>query len=585
MLWKLLVTSMRPYGRLLLGVVLFQLAQSIANLYLPSLNADLIDNGVARVGAGGVPDPDIARIWHDGGIMLGLSLLQIVCSITAVYFGAKMSMKVGRDIRARIFNRVGSFSENEVQHFGAPSLITRTTNDVQQVQMLVLMSATLMISAPFMSIGGIIMALQQDVGLSWIMVVAIPVLLGAVGAIVVRMVPHFRRMQRRIDAINRVLREQLTGIRVVRAFVREPVERVRFAKANADVTESAFKAGRLMVTMFPVVMVVLNLSSVAVIWFGASRIASGEMQIGALFAFLTYLIQILMAVMMATFLFIMVPRAAVAADRIQEVLATESSVVPSANPVSALDATGTVEFRDVTFSYPGAEKPVLSGITFTAKRGTRTAIVGSTGSGKTTLINLIPRLYDATGGEVLVDGVNVRDADLDVLWASLGLVPQRPYLFGGSVASNLRYGNPDATVDELWDALEIAQAKHFVTEMPEGIETEVSQGGTTVSGGQRQRLSIARALVREPEILIFDDSYSALDTATDARLRAAIRAKVKDVTMIVVAQRVSSIVDADQILVLEAGEIVARGTHAELLKSSETYREIVSTQLRAEDAA
>jgi ATP-binding cassette subfamily B protein len=577
MLWKLLVTSMRPYGRLLWGVVLFQLAQSIANLYLPTLNADLIDKGVTT--------GDVAHIWHDGAIMLALSLLQIVCAISAVYFGAKMAMRVGRDLRAKIFGRVGSFSENEVQKFGAPSLITRTTNDVQQVQMLVLMSATLMISAPFMAIGGVIMALQQDVGLSWIMVVAIPVLLGAVGAIVTRMVPHFRRMQKRIDAINRVLREQLTGIRVVRAFVREPVERVRFAKANADVTESAFKAGRLMVTMFPVVMVVLNLSSIAVIWFGASRIQSGEMQIGALFAFLTYLLQILMAVMMATFLFIMVPRAAVAADRIQEVLATESSVVPPTEPVTALSATGTVEFRDVTFSYPGAEKPVLSHLSFTATRGTRTAIVGSTGAGKTTLINLIPRLYDATGGEVLVDGVNVRDADLDVLWSRLGLVPQRPYLFSGSVASNLRYGNPDATDAELWDALEIAQAKHFVTEMPEGIETEVSQGGTTVSGGQRQRLSIARALVREPEILIFDDSYSALDTATDARLRAAIRAKVKDVTMIVVAQRVSSIVDADQILVLEAGKIVARGTHSELLKSSETYREIVSTQLRAEDAA
>ncbi len=577
MLWKLLVTSMRPYGRLLWGVVLFQLAQSIANLYLPSLNADLIDKGVTK--------GDITHIWHDGAIMLTLSLLQIVCAIAAVYFGAKMAMKVGRDLRAKIFGRVGSFSENEVQKFGAPSLITRTTNDVQQVQMLVLMSATLMISAPFMAIGGVIMALQQDVGLSWIMVVAIPVLLGSVGVIVTRMVPHFRRMQKRIDAINRVLREQLTGIRVVRAFVREPVERDRFAKANADVTESAFKAGRLMVTMFPVVMVVLNLSSIAVIWFGASRIQSGEMQIGALFAFLTYLLQILMAVMMATFLFIMVPRAAVAADRIQEVLATESSVVPPTEPVTALSAQGTVEFRDVTFSYPGAEKPVLSHLSFTATRGTRTAIVGSTGAGKTTLINLIPRLYDVTGGEVLVDGVNVRDADLDVLWSRLGLVPQRPYLFSGSVASNLRYGNPDATDAELWDALEIAQAKQFVTEMPEGIETEVAQGGTTVSGGQRQRLSIARALVREPEILIFDDSYSALDTATDARLRAAIRAKVKDVTMIVVAQRVSSIVDADQILVLDAGKIVDRGTHSELLKSSETYREIVSTQLRAEDAA
>jgi len=585
MLWKLLVESMRPYAKLLGGVVVFQLAQSIANLYLPSLNADLIDNGVANIGADGLPHPDIAHIWSDGGIMLALSLLQITCSITAVYFGAKMAMAVGRDLRARIFTRVGSFSEHEVQHFGAPSLITRTTNDVQQIQMLVLMSATLMIAAPFMSIGGIIMALQQDVGLSWIMVVSIPVLLGAVSAIVTRMVPHFRRMQRRIDAINRVLREQLTGIRVVRAFVREPVERERFAKANADVTESAYKAGRLMVTMFPVVMVVLNLSSVAVIWFGASRISSGEMQIGALFAFLTYLIQILMAVMMATFLFVMVPRASVSADRISEVLATESSVVPSPTPVASIAGAGSVEFRDVTFSYPGAEKPVLSNITFTAKRGTRTAIVGSTGAGKTTLVNLIPRLYDATGGAVLVDGVDVRDADLDVLWSRLGLVPQRPYLFGGSVASNLRYGNPDATDEELWEALDIAQAKQFVEAMPDGIETDVAQGGTTVSGGQRQRLSIARALVRQPEILIFDDSYSALDTATDARLRAAIRAKVKDVTMIVVAQRVSSIVDADQILVLEAGEIVARGTHAELLKSSETYREIVSTQLRAEDAA
>jgi ATP-binding cassette subfamily B protein len=585
MLWKLLVSSTRPYGRLLLGVVLFQLAQSIANLYLPSLNADLIDKGVSNIGADGQPHPDIAHIWADGGLMLALSLLQIVCAITAVYFGAKMAMAVGRDLRARIFTRVGSFSENEVQKFGAPSLITRTTNDVQQIQMLVLMSATLMISAPFMAIGGVIMALQQDVGLSWIMVVAIPVLLGAVGVIVMRMVPHFRRMQKRVDAINRVLREQLTGIRVVRAFVRETVERDRFASANADVTESAYKAGRLMAAMFPVVMVVLNLSSVAVIWFGAPRIASGEMQIGALFAFLTYLIQILMSVMMAVFLFVMVPRAAVSADRIQEVLTTDSSVVPPLAPVTALAATGTVELRDVSFSYPGAEKPVLSGITFTAKRGTRTAIVGSTGSGKTTLINLIPRLYDATGGEVLVDGVNVRDADPDTLWSRLGLVPQRPYLFSGTVASNLRYGNPDATDEALWEALEIAQAKQFVAEMPDGIETEVSQGGTTVSGGQRQRLSIARALVREPEVLIFDDSYSALDTATDARLRAAIRAKVKDVTMIVVAQRVSSIVDADQILVLEAGEIVARGTHAELLKASETYREIVSTQLRAEDAA
>ncbi|MBN2176715.1 MAG: ABC transporter ATP-binding protein [Demequinaceae bacterium] len=584
MLWKILVDSVRPYRDLLLGVVVFQLAQSIANLYLPSLNADLIDNGVANM-TNGVPDPDIGHIWRDGGIMLVLTFFQIFCAITAVYFGAKLAMRVGRDLRAQVFARVGSFSEHEVQHFGAPSLITRTTNDVQQVQMLVMMASTFLIAAPFMSIGGVIMALQQDVGLSWIMVVSIPVLLVAVSAIIVRMVPHFRRMQKRIDVINRVLREQLTGIRVVRAFVREPVERARFEKANADVTESALKAGRLMVAMFPVVMLVLNVSSVGVLWFGASRVQSGEMQVGALIAFLTYLMQILMAVMMATFLFVLVPRASVAADRIGEVLGTDSSVVPALNPVTSFAGEGAVELRDVTFSYPGAEKPVLSNISFVAEKGTRTAIVGSTGSGKTTLVNLLPRLYDASSGQVLVDGVDVRDADLDALWSRIGLVPQRPYLFTGTVASNLRYGNPDATDDELWAALEIAQAKKFVEEMPDGLETEVAQGGTTVSGGQRQRLSVARALVRRPEILIFDDSYSALDTATDARLRRALRSSVKDVTIIVVAQRVSSIIDADQILVLDAGEIVARGNHDELLASSETYREIVSTQLRAEEVA
>ncbi len=584
MLWKLLVASVRPYGRLLTGVIVFQFAQSMANLYLPSLNADLIDNGVARRAADGTPDPDIGHIWSDGGIMLGLTVLQIACAITAVYFGAQLAMKVGRDMRAQIFARVGTFSENEVQHFGAPSLITRTTNDVQQVTMLVLMSTTLLIAAPIMSIGGVIMALQQDVGLSWIMVVAIPVLLAAVASIIVRMVPHFRRMQKRIDAVNKVLREQLTGIRVVRAFVREPVEVARFAKANADVTDSAFKAGRLMAAMFPVVMLVLNASSVAVLWFGASRIDSGEMQVGALIAFLTYLVQILMAVMMATFLFVMVPRAAVAADRISEVLATESSVVPAANPVTEISGEGAVEMRDVAFAYPGAEKPVIEGITFSAERGTRTAIVGSTGAGKTTLVNLLPRLYDATAGQVLIDGVDVRELHFDALWSRIGIVPQRPYLFTGTVASNLRYGNPDATDEELWEALEIAQAKSFVEAMPDGLETPISQGGTTVSGGQRQRLSIARALVRKPEILIFDDSYSALDTATDARLRKAIRAAVANVTMIVVAQRVSSIVDADQILVLDEGHVVARGTHDKLLESSETYREIVSTQLRTEDA-
>lgn len=577
MLWKLLVRSVAPYGGLLTGVIVFQLAQSIANLYLPGLNADIIDNGVAT--------GDTGYIWRVGGIMLALSFVQAACAIAGVYFGAKIAMKVGRDLRAKVFSRVATFSENEVQKFGAPSLITRSTNDVQQVQMLVLMTATLLVSTPFMAIGGVIMALHQDSGLSWIMVVAIPVLLAGVGAVISQMVPHFRRMQKRIDQINRVLREQLTGIRVVRAFVREPEETKRFAKANQDVTDSALAAGRLMAVMFPFVMVVLNLGSVAVLWFGAGRVESGQMQVGALSAFLTYLIQILMSVMMATFLFVMVPRASVAADRIGEVLETETSVAQPANAITAMPTPGTVEFRGVTFAYPGAEQPVLADVSFTATPGTTTAIIGSTGAGKSTLLNLIPRLYDATDGQVLVGGVDVRELDMDTLWEGLGLVPQKPYLFAGTVGSTLRYGKADATDDELWAALEISQAKGFVEKMPEQLETAVAQGGTTVSGGQRQRLSIARALVRKPGVLLFDDSFSALDTATDARLRAALKRSVTDATVIVVAQRVSSIMDADQILVMEDGRIIDRGTHEELLETSETYQEIVSTQLRAEEAA
>ena len=577
MLWKLLVRSIRPYRGLLAGVVLFQLAQSIANLYLPGLNADIIDNGVAAGNNG--------YIWRVGSIMLGLSFVQAACAIAGVYFGAKLAMRVGRDLRGKVFTTVGTFSENEVQQFGAPSLITRSTNDVQQVQMLVLMSATLLVSAPFMAIGGVIMALHQDVGLSWIMVVAIPVLLAGIGMVISRMVPHFRRMQKRIDQVNKVLREQLTGVRVVRAFVREPQERERFAKANADVTESALLAGRLMAVMFPFVMVVMNLGSVAVLWLGASRVESGVTGVGALTAFLTYLIQILMSVMMATFLFVLVPRAAVAADRIGEVLDTQSTVKPPKSPVTDLPSRGTLELRNVSFQYPGAEQPVLADISFTATPGTTTAIIGSTGAGKTTLLNLIPRLYDATDGTVLVGGVDVRELDMDVLWESIGLVPQKPYLFAGTIASTLRYGNPDATDEQLWDALAISQARAFVEAMPEQLATTVAQGGTTVSGGQRQRLSIARALVREPQILLFDDSFSALDTATDARLRAALGKSVADATVIVVAQRVSSITEADQILVMEDGRIIDRGTHAELLDSSETYQEIVSTQLRAEEAA
>lgn len=577
MLWSLLVESVRPYWKLLTGVVVFQLAQSIANLILPTLNADIIDDGIAT--------GDIPYIWRTGGTMLALSFGQVICAIVAVYFGAKLAMRVGRDLRGKLMSTVMSFAESDVQRFGAPSLITRTTNDVQQVQMLVLMTATLLVSAPFMAIGGVIMALQQDVALSWIMVVAIPLLLIFVGFIVSRMVPHFRRMQKRIDVINRVLREQLTGIRVVRAFVREPQETARFGKANEDVTESAYKAGMYMAAMFPVVMLIMNLGSVAVLWFGAPRVESGEMEVGALTAFLTYLIQILMSVMMATFLFVMIPRAAVAADRIGEVLGTSTAVANPQSPVHDMPQAGALEFRDVTFSYPGAEYPVLSHVSFTALPGTTTAIIGSTGAGKSTLVNLIPRLYDATAGQVLVGGVDVARLDLETIWSQIGLVPQRPYLFSGTVASTLRYGAPDATDEDLWEALTVAQGRDFVKAMPEGLDTHVSQGGTTVSGGQRQRLSIARALVRKPPILVFDDSFSALDTATDARLRAALAEHAKDATVIVVAQRVSSIMGADQILVLEDGVVVARGTHAELLQSSQTYQEIVSTQLRAEEAA
>jgi ATP-binding cassette subfamily B multidrug efflux pump len=577
LLWKLLVRYVRPYKALLVGVLILQAVQSCAALLLPTLNADIIDNGVAT--------GDIGEIWRLGGIMLAVTFVQAACAIGAVYFGAKIAMRVGRDLRGDIFSSVTSYSENEVQRFGAPSLITRTTNDVQQVQMLVLMSCTLLLAAPFTAIAGIALAIHQDASLAWIIAVAIP-LLGAIVAVIVwRMLPHFQRMQKRIDQINRVLREQLTGVRVVRAFVREEVEQERFADANARLTESAYKAGRLMAAMFPAVMLVVNLGSVAVLWFGSYRVESGEMQVGALTAFLSYLIQILFSVLMATFLFVLVPRASVAADRIGEVLDTETSVANPADGVVTFARAGEVVFDSVGFAYPGAEQPVLHDISFTAAPGTTTAIIGATGAGKTTLVNLVPRLYDATSGTIRVSGTDVREADLEALWDRVGVVPQRPYLFAGTIASNLRFGNPEATDDQLWEALEIAQAADFVREMPAGLESEVSQGGTTVSGGQRQRLSIARALVRKPEVLVFDDSFSALDTATDARLRAQLSQRVKGTTMIVVAQRVSSIVDADQILVVEDGRIVDRGTHAELLKSSATYQEIVSTQLRIEEAA
>ncbi|GAB3892833.1 ABC transporter ATP-binding protein [Microbispora bryophytorum subsp. camponoti] len=516
--------------------------------------------------------------------MLTVSLVQIACSIAAAYHGARVAAGFGRDVRSAVFHRVSGFSQREVAEFGAPSLITRNTNDVQQIQMLVVMTCTMLVAAPIMGVGGIIMALRQDVGLSWLMLVCVPVLLVSIGLIVFRMVPQFRAMQTRIDVVNQVLREQLSGIRVVRAFVREREEIHRFAQANDELTGTALRVGRLTALIFPTVMLILNASSVAVLWFGSARVDSGEMQVGALTAFLMYLMQILMSMMMATFISIMIPRAAVCAERIAEVLDTESSVRPPERPVRQVDRRAELELRDVEFRYPGAQAPVLSGVSFHVTAGRTTAIIGSTGSGKTTLLSLVPRLFDATSGAVLIDGADVRDLDPQMLWTRIGLVPQKPYLFTGTVASNLRYGNPDATDEELWQALEIAQARDFVEAMPEGLQAPIAQGGTNVSGGQRQRLSIARALVAEPEIYLFDDSFSALDLTTDARLRAALRPHTADAAVVIVAQRVSTIADADQIVVLDDGVVVGIGTHDELLDSCPTYVEIVESQLTAGSA-
>ena len=576
MLIALLRTHLAPYRRWLGAVVVLQLVGTIASLYLPSLNADIIDNGVAK--------GDTNYIMHIGGWMLAVSLVQIACSITAVYFGARTAMSVGRDLRGTIFQRVGEFSSREMAHFGAPSLITRNTNDVQQVQMLVVMACTVMVMAPIMCVGGVFMALREDVGLAWVIAVSVPVLVTVLGLIIRRMVPQFRQMQTRIDTVNRVLREQLAGIRVVRAFVREPLEAERFDDASTALSQTAVRAGRLMALLFPTVLLVANVSSVAVLWFGASRVASGQMQVGALTAFLAYLVQILMSVTMATMMLMMVPRAAVSAERIQEVLNTESSVRPPVKPVRAATQRGDVEFRDVTFQYPGASDPVLRGITLHARAGQITAIIGSTGSGKSTLVSLIPRMFDVTGGSVRVDGVDVRELDPDLLWGRIGLVPQKAYLFSGTVASNLRYGKPDASDEELWHALEVAQAREFVAAMPGGLSADIAQGGATVSGGQRQRLAIARALVRRPEIYVFDEAFSALDLGTDARLRAALRPETREAAVIIVAQRVSTIVDADQIVVLDDGAIVGLGTHDELLRDCPPYVEIVESQLSAEAA-
>ncbi|KPC66347.1 ABC transporter ATP-binding protein [Streptomyces chattanoogensis] len=577
MLVRLARAHLRPHRRSISLIVLLQLIQTLANLYLPTLNADIIDNGVVK--------GDTGYVLRIGGFMIAVTVLQIVCAIGAVYFGARTAMALGRDIRAAVFDRVQSFSAREMGTFGAPSLITRTTNDVQQVQMLVLMTFTMMVSAPIMCVGGVIMALNQDVTLSGTLLVIVPVLGIFVSLVVRRMRPLFRGVQSRIDTVNRVLREQITGIRVIRAFVRDRYERERFAGANTGLYDVSLRVGRLMSMMFPLVMLIVNLSSVAVVWFGGLRIDSGEMQIGALTAFLSYLMYILMSIMMATFMVMMLPRAEVCAERIQEVLATDTSVVAPEHPVTELHRRGELELRNVEFRFPGAEEPVLKDISLTARPGETTAVIGSTGSGKSTLLGLVPRLFDATGGTVLVDGEDVRTLDQETLARAIGLVPQKPYLFSGTVATNLRYGNPDATDDDLWHALETAQAREFVERMDGGLDAAVAQGGSNVSGGQRQRLAIARALVRRPEIYLFDDSFSALDYATDAALRAALSRETDRATVVIVAQRVSTIRGADRIVVLDEGRVVGTGTHTELMAGNETYREIVLSQLTEQEAA
>lgn len=597
-----------PYRWAVVAVLVLQLVQTLAALYLPSLNADIIDDGVV-VG-------DIGHIWRTGGWMLVVSLGQVVASVVAVYFGAQVATAFGRDMRRDLFHTVQTFSAREMAQFGAPTLITRGTNDVQQVQMTVLMTFTIMVMAPIMLVGGVILALSEDVTMSGLLLVIVPVLAATAGVIVWRMVPHFRRMQKRIDAINSVLREQITGLRVVRAFVREGREKERFGVVNEELYDTSLRAGQLMALTFPVVMLIMNMSSVAVLWFGAREIESGSLEIGSLTAFLSYLMYILMAVMMSTMIFMMIPRAAVAAERIGEVLETKSSVVDPENPVRLVSAgstggesstsedgsagevadgdlpgpRGRVTFEDVEFRYPGAEAPVLHDLTFAAEPGQVTAIIGSTGAGKSTLLNLVPRLFDATGGTVRIDGIDVRDVTQRDLGSLMGLVPQKAFLFTGTVADNLRYGKPDATEEEMWAALEVAQARDFVEalgndENGSGLEAVVAQGGATFSGGQRQRLAIARAVIRRPRIYLFDDSFSALDYATDARLRAALRPQTRDATTIIVAQRVATIRDAEQILVLDHGRIVGRGTHAELLADNPTYQEIVTSQMSLEEAA
>jgi ATP-binding cassette, subfamily B, multidrug efflux pump len=568
---RLLRERLGPYRRIIAWMVLLQAVQTTATLTLPTLNADIIDNGILK--------HDQHYIFVVGAIMLGFSVVQVCFAVAAVYLGAKVAMSFGRDVRSALFHRVTGFSAREVGSFGAPSLITRITNDVQQTQILVVMAATLALSAPITLVVGVIFVLRQNVGLSIILVFAVPIAGVALGLIVAKMVPAFRLMQERIDQINRLLREQITGIRIVRAFVREPEEKARFARANAELTDTSLRAGRLMAGMFPTVNLVINGSSVAVLWLGASRIQSGQIQVGSLVAYLTYLIQILMSVVIATFMISMIPRASVSAGRIQEVLDTESSVHSPDAPRGVTSSGAELEFRHVGFHYPRAEHPVLTDISFTTFPGQTTAIVGSTGAGKTTLLSLVPRLFDVTAGAVMIGGVDLRELDTGYLWSRVGLVPQRPYLFSGTVATNLAYGRTDATEADMWEALEVAQATDFVGRMPGGLDARIEQGGTNVSGGQRQRLAIARALVRKPDIYLFDDSFSALDLETDARLRAALKPYTADSAVLIVAQRVSTITAADRIVVLEDGEMVGIGTDGELRAACPTYAEIVQSQL------
>jgi ATP-binding cassette subfamily B protein len=571
MLIQLLRRYLQPYIREVVVVVTLVLIQSIANLYLPNLNADIINNGVVK--------GDIPYIWRTGGVMLAITVALGIIAVVAVYWASIVSMGVGRDLRGDVFRRVQTFSALEMNRLGTPSLITRNTNDVQQIQLFLQIALTLMVGAPIIAVGGVIMALREDVTLSGLLVVVIPVLAAIIGVMLVKAVPLFRSLQTKIDRINQVLREQIMGVRVIRAFRRNAYEQVRFAAANEDLTSTTLRVNRIFVVAFPAVLGVMNLTTVAVLWFGAHLVDSGQMPIGNLTAFLMYIMQILMSVMMAIAMVILVPRAEASAARINEVITTEPSIDDPAEAVEPATATGRVEFDDVTFGYPGGEHPVLQDLTFDLKPGQTTAIIGGTGAGKTTVLNLITRFYDVTSGHLLVDGVDVRKQSLDRLWDRIGLVPQRAYLFGGTVADNLRFGNDAATEEELWHALEVAQAKDFVAAMPGGLDSPIDQGGTNVSGGQRQRLAIARALVKRPAVYLFDDCFSALDAGTDARLRAALRSETRSSTVLIVAQRVSTIMHADRIIVLDDGRIVGIGTHAELMITCEPYREIVDSQL------